>query len=232
MLRESSRDQEVRWHGLWILEDADRGLPLWEETPSSLLGTKPDSIAVIDWNLLDRQVLGVIRLTLSRFVAHNVIKEKTIVDLMTALSGMYEKSSANNKLSSIKIEFDDEIRALIILASLPNSWEAMRMAVSNSASKSKLNYDDIRDLILAKEVRRRDSSEISGSSSTLNVDSRGKAQNMNLNRGRSKSRGMSKPRLGHQTTCWNCGRTGITSSILGSELQSTSPSYFSYTTTQ
>ena len=110
--------------------------------------------------------MGVIRLTLSRSVAHNVIKEKTTADLMKALSGMYEKPSANNKvhlmkklfnlkmaknvsvaqnlnefntitnqLSSVEIDFDDEIRALIVLTSLPNSWEAMRMVVSNSTGK-------------------------------------------------------------------------------------------------
>ena len=97
-------------------------------------------------------VLGVIRLTLSRSVVHNVVKEKTTADLMKVLSDMYEKPLANNKvhlmkklfnlkmvenaseaqhlnefntitnqLSSVEIDFDDEIRALIILASLPNS---------------------------------------------------------------------------------------------------------------
>ena len=107
--------------------------------------------------------------------------------LMTALSGTYEKPSANNKVhlmkklfnlkmaesvavakhlnefntitnqfSFVEIEFDDEIHALIVLASLPNSWEAMRMAVSNLAGKGKLKYDDIRDLILSEEVRKRD----------------------------------------------------------------------------
>ena len=55
------------------------------------------------WNLLDRQVLGVIRLTLSRFVAHNVVKKKkTTVNLMNALSSMYEKPSANNKVYLMK----------------------------------------------------------------------------------------------------------------------------------
>ena len=48
----------------------------------------------------------------------------------------------------MEIDFDDEIHALIVLASLPNNWEAMRMAVSNSIGKSKLKYDDIQDLIL------------------------------------------------------------------------------------
>ena len=42
-----------------------------------LLGTKPENMKDEDWNLLDRQVLGVIRLILSRLVAHNVVKEKT-----------------------------------------------------------------------------------------------------------------------------------------------------------
>nr|CAN62498.1 hypothetical protein VITISV_000081 [Vitis vinifera] len=130
-----------------------------------LLGTKPESMKAEECALLDRQVLGVIRLTLSRSVAHNVVKENTTVDLMKALSCMYEKSSANNKvhlmnklfnlnmvenasvaqhlnefntitnqLSSIEIDFDDEIRALIVLASLPNSWEAMRMVVLDSGA--------------------------------------------------------------------------------------------------
>ena len=138
-----------------------------------LLGTKPEAMKAEEWALLDRQVLGVIKLTLSRSVAHNVVKEKTTVDLMKALSGMYEKPSANkvhlmkklfnlkmadnasvaqhlnefntiiNQLSSVEIDFDDEIRALVVLASLPNSWEAMRMAVSNSTGKEKLKYHDI-----------------------------------------------------------------------------------------
>ncbi|RVW60263.1 Retrovirus-related Pol polyprotein from transposon TNT 1-94 [Vitis vinifera] len=172
-----------------------------------LLGTKPESMKAEEWALLDRQVLGVIRLTLSRSVAHNVVKEKTTADLMKALSGMYEKPSANNKvhlmkklfnlkmaenasvaqhlnefntitnqLSSVEIDFDDEIRALIVLASLPNSWEAMRMAVSNSTGKEKLKYNDIRDLILAEEIRRRDAGETSGSGSALNLETRGREE--------------------------------------------------------
>ena len=53
-----------------------------------LLGTKSETMKDEDWNLLDRQGLGVIRLILSRLVVHNVVKEKTTVDLMKALSSM------------------------------------------------------------------------------------------------------------------------------------------------
>ena len=56
-----------------------------------LLREKPATMKDDEWTLLDRQVLGVIRLTLSKSVAYNVVKEKTIIDLMKALFGMYEK---------------------------------------------------------------------------------------------------------------------------------------------
>ena len=62
-------------------------------------------------------------------------------------------------MSSVEIDFDDEIRALIVLASLLNTWEAMRMVVSNSTGKEKAKYNDIRDLILVEEIRRRNASE-------------------------------------------------------------------------
>jgi hypothetical protein len=160
---------------------------------------------------------------LSKLVAHNVVKEKTTTSLMVALSSMYKKPSANNKvhlikklfnlktaegtsvahhlnefntiknqLSSVEIDFDNEIRALIILASLRNRWEAVRMALSNSAGKSKLSYENVRDLILNEEVRRRDAGEASCSGAALRSNSR---------KGRSKSRF-------RQLECWNYGKTG------------------------
>ena len=71
-----------------------------------LLGTKPKTMKAEEWALLDRQVLGVIRLTLSRSIAYNVVKEKTTVDLMKALSSMYENPLANNKVHLMKELFN------------------------------------------------------------------------------------------------------------------------------
>ena len=84
-------------------------------------------------------------------------------------------------MSFVEIDFDDEICALIVLAFLPNSWEAMRIALSNSTRKEKLKYNDIRDLILAEEIRRRDASEISGSGFALNLEIRGNGNDRNSN---------------------------------------------------
>ena len=54
---------------------------------------------------------------------------------------------------------------------------------------------------MAEEIRRRDAGETSGSSSSINLETRGKGNNKNSNRGRSKSRNSnwnrSKSRSGH-----------------------------------
>ena len=203
-----------------------------------LLGKKPDNIMEDDWNLLDRQALGVIRLTLSRNVAFNIVKEKTTAGLMAALSSMYEKPSASNKvhlmrrlfnlrmtegasvaqhlnelntittqLSSVEIEFDDEVRALILLSSLPDSWNATVTAVSSSSGNSKLKFDDVRDLVLSEEIRRRESGETSNSSA-LHTETRGRTSERNSNRSRSKSR-RGKSRWGRKDfNCYNCGKKG------------------------
>ena len=54
------------------------------------------------------------------------------------------------------------------------------MAVSNSAGKSKLKYDDIRDLILSEEVHRRDAGANKTQDQALVME----------NRGRNRSRGL------------------------------------------
>ena len=71
-----------------------------------LLGEKLETMKAEEWALLDKQILRVMRLILFRSVAHNVVKEKTTADLMKALSSMYEKSSANNKVHLMKKLFN------------------------------------------------------------------------------------------------------------------------------
>ncbi|GJT23082.1 retrovirus-related pol polyprotein from transposon TNT 1-94 [Tanacetum coccineum] len=55
-----------------------------------------------DWTLLDRQALGMVRLSLAKNVAYNVVNEKTTYGLFKALSNMYEKHSASNKVFLIR----------------------------------------------------------------------------------------------------------------------------------
>jgi hypothetical protein len=64
-----------------------------------------------------------------------------------------EFNMVTNKLSSVKVDFDDEVRALLILCSLPESWNDLVMVVSNSVSGSNtLKFDDVVGVILSEEM--------------------------------------------------------------------------------
>ena len=63
-----------------------------------LTGVKSESMIEEKWKLKDSKDLGLIRLTLSRHVAFNIVKEKTTSGLLKALSNMNEKPSAMNKV--------------------------------------------------------------------------------------------------------------------------------------
>ncbi|KAJ0494593.1 putative RNA-directed DNA polymerase [Helianthus annuus] len=204
-----------------------------------LTGDKPEKVKDDEWKDMDRKALVVIRFTLAKSVAFNIVKETTAKGLMTALSNMYEKPSASNKvflirqlvntrmregasitahvnefntiisrLTSVDIKFDDEVQALLLLSSLPESWSGS--AISSSSGTTKLTFEGIRDFILGEDIRRKSTGE--SSSSLLSTEGRGRKKERGSNRGRSKSRGKrgnSKPRKERQDIkCWNCNENG------------------------
>ena len=91
------------------------------------------------------------------------------------------------------VNFDEEIRALLILCSFPESWNGLVMAVSNSVPGSgTLKYDDVIGVILSEETCRK---SLGGSTlgSALIAQSRGRMNERGSNsRNRGKSRGKSK----------------------------------------
>ena len=65
-----------------------------------------------------------------------------------------EFNIVTNKLSSIQISFTEEVRALLILSSLPKSWNNLVMARSNSISSSNtLKFDEVFGVILSGEMQ-------------------------------------------------------------------------------
>ena len=86
--------------GFWMIQIEDYLYGKKLHLP--LLGEKPAIMKDDEWTLLDRQVLEVIKLIMSKSIVHNVVKEKNIADLMKALFGMYEKPSIK-KLFNLKM---------------------------------------------------------------------------------------------------------------------------------
>ena len=155
-------------------------------------------------------------------MAFNINKEKTTSDLLKALSNMYEKSSAMNKvylmrrlfnlqmseggsvvdhinefnmivsqLNLVEINFEDKIKALILMSSLPESWDTVVATISSSRGSDTLKFDEIRDVILSKSIRKWEIGDSSGNA--LSVDRRGRSKSKSSNKhGRSKSKNWEK----------------------------------------
>ena len=71
----------------------------------------------------------------------------------SVVDNLNEFNTLTIQLSSIKVNFDDEFRALLIFCSLPESWNSLVMAVSNSIpSSNNLKFDDVVGVILSEEM--------------------------------------------------------------------------------
>jgi hypothetical protein len=65
-------------------------------------------------------------------------------------------NTITSQLISLNIKSDEEVRDLLILCSLPESWNSLVMAVSNFVFGSNtLKLDDVIGVILSKEIHRK-----------------------------------------------------------------------------
>ncbi|VFQ90233.1 unnamed protein product [Cuscuta campestris] len=108
-----------------------------------------------------------------------------------------------NQLSSMKLVLDDEFQALLLLSSLPESWETLVVSLSNSAPEGKLTMDVVKSSLLNEEARRRDlsSSSYSDQAHVAEIEGRGRHRHREFeSRGRSKSKS--------EVKCFYCDKPG------------------------
>ncbi|GJV95640.1 hypothetical protein Tco_1547217 [Tanacetum coccineum] len=156
-----------------------------------------------DWTLLDRQALGAVRLSLAKnagasnkvFLIRQLVNTKMNEGAFVA-DHVNEFNSILSRLMSVDIKFNDEVQALLLLSSLPESWLCTVIAVSGSTESTKLKFNNIRDLILGEDIRRKTSGEYSNSLLSAEDKGRGRKQDRgqkhNRSRSKSKKRGQSK----------------------------------------
>lgn len=123
----------------------------------------------------------------------------TVTDHLSEFQGIIQR------LSAMGIKFDDEVQALWLLGTLPDSWETFRMSLCNSAPDGIVTMEIAKSSVMNEEMRRK-SQDSSSESEVLYTEDRGRSKSKGpkgKDRGRSKSRGDYK-----DIKCHYCGKMG------------------------
>ena len=81
-----------------------------------------------------------------------------------------------DQLSDIGINFDNEILDLIVLTSLLESWETLKISLTNSTPNGVVNMEFVKSDILNEEIRCRSNGVFSTQSDILIVSYRGRSE--------------------------------------------------------
>lgn len=114
------------------------------------------------------------------------------------------------QLVLVDISLDDEIKAILLLCSLPNSWEGVVLVVSTSvATKNKLKFDDVVATLPNKDMRRKNQETSFGEA--LTTVSRGRPRNKGKDNTRRRSKYVKRSKSrGRIDDCRFCGKAGHT----------------------
>ncbi|XP_016647234.1 PREDICTED: retrovirus-related Pol polyprotein from transposon TNT 1-94 [Prunus mume] len=117
-----------------------------------------------------------------------------------------------NLLTNMKMVLDDELQALVLLSSLPDSWDTLVVSLSNSAPQGVLTLDIVKDSMFNEEARRKEQGVVAESEALVS-EYRGRTNNRKFHR-QDKSKGRSRDGLrGRSKTrkdleCYHCGGIG------------------------
>ena len=67
-----------------------------------------------------------------------------------------------NKLASVKITLDDEIRAILLICSMLDSWDNLIVVISTLAPAGTLNFDNDSSSLMNEELQHKSISENQG----------------------------------------------------------------------
>ena len=102
---------------------------------------------------------------------------------------------------SMKLIIDDELQALLLLSSLPDSWETLVVTLSNSSPDGVLQLAMVKDSLFNEETRRKDMCK--DNAQTLVIENRGRSKTRN-SKGRGKSRSQSESE--EKFKCFYCDK--------------------------
>jgi hypothetical protein len=84
----------------------------------------------------------------------------------------------------MKINFEDELQALLLLSSMLDSWNTLVVSVSNLAPDGKLTLEMVKNSMLNEEARKRENGDASSYDAHV-TESHGKHDNRGCSQGKS-----------------------------------------------
>ncbi|GKV10366.1 hypothetical protein SLEP1_g21742 [Rubroshorea leprosula] len=162
-----------------------------DETDARTLWTKLDQLFQVQ--------IGQNKLCLIKQLMYLRYKDDTpMVDHVNDFLGIIKK------LANIGIDFDDEVNGLILLNTLPESWESFRSRMINSSPSAKVTLEIAKNRIFEEEKRMQ----------ALGIFLQSNTQVLVMeNRARSKTRepkrqGRSRSKSRSIVKCYYCGQSG------------------------
>ncbi|TXG62951.1 hypothetical protein EZV62_009945 [Acer yangbiense] len=199
---------------------------LFREGSDIALNSKPKDISDEDWNYVNRQACGTIRLCLAKDQKYFVMKETMASSLWKKLEDKYMTKSIENRLylkkklfrfqykkgismiehldnynkiladlQNLDVEIIDEDKALLLLNSLPDTYE--HLTTTLLYGKDEVKFIDVSNALVNNEYRKKDQFDHRDSTSEALTVARGRTNNRRSGvpsergRSRSKSRGPS-----------------------------------------
>ena len=105
-----------------------------------------------NWSVYERKTAGNNALLIWELVNVNYKEAFTIAKYLN------EFQSVVNQLLSMKISPEDELQALLLLSSLPDSWKTLMVSLSNLTPKDIMSMSFVTSSLLNKELGRKISS--------------------------------------------------------------------------
>ena len=108
-----------------------------------------------------------------------------------------------NQLTRMNPVVDDELQALLLLSSWPDSWETLVMSISNFVSNSVLQLAMVNDSLVNKEIRKKDMGK--DDAQALVTENKGRSKGRN-SKGHAKSKSQSQTK--GKVKCFYCDKEG------------------------
>ncbi|VFR00720.1 unnamed protein product [Cuscuta campestris] len=162
---------------------------------------KPEKLSEEEWEDLKDMATSTICLCLANNTLREVLGLTDPVDIWDKLESRY-KSKSLTKLESIDVKIEEEDKALLLLASLPSSFD--NIVTTLLFGKETLKFDEVVAALLMNETRR-------GGNGVSNDGQALVAKGAGRERGRSKERGGASQRFKSSSKsflCYYCDEEG------------------------